>query len=138
MKVPSRQRERGLQFNITPLIDIIFLLIIFFLAATHFVRSETLEAVELPVAVEGEFDADEQLKRLVVTITADHKLHVNAGEVTFAAVEQMVLNGIEKNGQTFEVRIRADRSVPFRVIEPIMLACARAGVARFKFAVLQK
>jgi biopolymer transport protein ExbD len=34
-----------------------------------------------------------------------------------------------------EVRIRTDRLVPYRVIEPIMVACARSGVWKVTFAV---
>ncbi|MBM4074764.1 MAG: biopolymer transporter ExbD, partial [Planctomycetes bacterium] len=45
MRLPSTQIQRGLTFNITPLIDVVFLLIIFFLVASHFIRNETLEPV---------------------------------------------------------------------------------------------
>ena len=36
------------------------------------------------------------------------------------------------------VRIRGDQSVPYREIEPILLACARAGVWNVTFAVVEK
>lgn len=137
MRVPTRGRERGLRFNITPLIDVIFLLIIFFLAATHFVRSETLEAVELPEAAQATDEEDEQPRRLVVTVTADHKLHVGAKQVDLPAVENMISAGSQRDKADFEVRIRADQSVPYRVVEPIMLSCARSGVTRIKFAVIK-
>jgi biopolymer transport protein ExbD len=138
MRIPTRGRQHGLRFNITPLIDVVFLLIIFFLAATHFVRSETFEPVELPEAVKAAEEEDEQPRRLVVTITADQKLHVGAREVDLPAVENMVLAGSERDAADFEVRIRADRNVPYRAVEPIMLSCARSGVTRVKFAVIQK
>ena len=48
MKIPRQARSRGLQFNITPLIDIVFLLVIFFLVATHFASSEVREPIDLP------------------------------------------------------------------------------------------
>lgn len=50
MRVPTRRRDTGLKFDITPLIDIVFNLVIFFLVATHFVSSEARETVDLPAA----------------------------------------------------------------------------------------
>ena len=37
-----------------------------------------------------------------------------------------------------EVRIRSDRSVPYRFVEPVMIACARAGAWNVTFAVIRK
>ncbi len=136
MKIPTRKRRRGLRFNITPLIDVVFLLIIFFLVASHFVRSETLEAVELPNATQQEETENEAVKRLVVTITADRKLHVVGKVVDLQTVEQMIFAGRQDEQDNFEVHIRSDKTVPYRDIQPIMLACARAGVTSVKFPVI--
>ena len=140
MKVPTRKRVHGLQFNITPLIDVVFLLIIFFLVASHFVRAENKESVDLPKATQTDDQADESPNRLVVTVTADRQLHVGGNVVGFDDLEQMIsAGGAANKGEErnrFEVRIRGDRTVPYSVIEPIMLACARAGVTRVKFYAL--
>ena len=39
--------------------------------------------------------------------------------------------------RALEVRIRADRQVPYRHVEPILLACARCGVWKVTFAVIR-
>ena len=136
MKIPTSNRARGLRFNITPLIDIVFQLIIFFLVASHFVRNENLEVVELPEATQRESDEAESPHRLVVTITANRAMHVAGNAVDLTAVEQMIAAGLEASPQRFEVRLRGDRSVPYELVEPILLACARAGVRDVKFAVV--
>ena len=136
MKIPTRPRQRGLRFNITPLIDIIFLLIIFFLAASHLVRSESLEPVDLPKATQSAEDEERVPRRLVVTVTVDRKLHVAGRVVEIGQVEQMILAGRDKhNLNNFEVRIRCDKNVEYRYIEPVMLACAQTRVARIGLAV---
>ena len=132
MRIPTRRRTRGLQFNITPLIDVVFLLIIFFLAASHFVRSESQESVDLPEATPDKEEASEPPRRLIITVTADTRLHVAGKPVQMQDVEQMILNGLGPDEHThtdFAVRIRGDKTVPYRVIEPILLACARSGIA---------
>ncbi|MEX0701139.1 MAG: biopolymer transporter ExbD [Planctomycetales bacterium] len=136
MKVPSRERGHGLAFNITPLIDIVFLLIIFFLAASHFARSETAEAVELPQATQGIDDEEPNVRRLIVTVTADQRLLVQGRDAPLAEVERLLIAGRQEAPGPFEVRIRTDRTVPYHVIEPILLACARHGIADVKFAVV--
>ncbi len=136
MKIPTRERKGGLQFNITPMIDVVFLLIIFFLVASHFVRSEHAEAVDLAEATQEE-DKNPLALPLVVTIQADRSLKVRGDGVDHAQIDQLILAGKIEQKDRFEVHVRADKTVPFEVIEPIMLACACAGVV-FKFAVFLK
>jgi biopolymer transport protein ExbD len=133
VRIPTRQHRSSLRFNITPLIDVVFQLIIFFLVASHFVRSETVEPVDLPRITQSE-DEDENPRTLTVTITPDERLHVLGRVVSAGELDQMILAGAEEHAGRFEVRIRGDRSVPYRVVEPILVACARAGVADVKFA----
>ncbi len=137
MRVPTRIREQGVSLNLTPLIDIVFLLVIFFLVASHVARTESTEPVDLPVAIKGESQMTSSPDRLVVTVTADHLLHV-AGRVVAIDAIRRVLNGTRGRAAagSFEVRIRGDRRVPFHVVEPLMIACAAAGVTRVGYAVL--
>jgi len=137
MKIPTRTRPPGLRFNITPMIDIVFLLIIFFLVASHFVHSETADAVELPTATQH--DDRESPHRLVITIPADQRYRVAGRELPIEEVDQVIAAaGRQPESSTFEVQIRGDRSVPYKFIEPILLSCARAGVRNVKYKVLLK
>ncbi len=137
MRVPQRDRQRGLRFHITPLIDVVFLLVIFFLVATHFVQHDVAEAVELPSAATAD-DSTDNPRRLVVTITADQKLLIKGQSVTLEDIEQMIASDSRVRSADYELRIRADQHVPYRVVEPVMLAAVRAGVTRIAFAVLEK
>jgi len=137
MRIPTRKRPPGLRFNITPMIDIVFLLIIFFLVASHFVHSETAEAVELPEATQH--DDRESPHRLVVTIPADRQYRVAGRELKIEEIDQLIAAaGEQADLSAFEVQIRADRAVPYKIIEPILLSCARAGVTNVKFKILLK
>ena len=80
MRIPVR-RTSQLRFNITPLIDIVFLLIIFFLVASHFVRSELQEPIELPAAREGESEPNEIARRLVITIDSANRYLIELYEM---------------------------------------------------------
>lgn len=139
MRLPNRGRSGGLKFNLTPMIDVVFNLIIFFLAASHLARSEALEPVNLPEASTGKPEEAELNRRMTVTITADETYRVASTVCTLAEIEQMLL--VTKAGDPartadVELRIRTDRDVPYRLIEPLLLSCARAGVTKIKFAVV--
>ena len=135
MKPPVRARQRGLNVNLTPLIDIVFLLIIFFLAASHLAQSETAQAVELPEATPQ--DEEKQLpKRMVITITLAEQLFVAGNELSLPQLETLILQAKQDAGdEPIEVQIRSDRQVPYRVVEPVLLACVQAGITKVNFAI---
>ena len=138
MRLPSANIQRGLQFNITPLIDVVFLLIIFFLVASHFIRNEQVEPVELPTATQGR-DEEEAASRVLVTVATDRRLLLGGQEATIDEIERKLQLVVEEHGAgATELRIRADRTVPYSVVEPLLLAAARCGVTKVRFAVLPK
>jgi biopolymer transport protein ExbD len=139
MRLPQRARGGGLKFNLTPLIDVVFNLIIFFLAASHLARSELAADIDLPLAGTGGPERAEVSRRMTVTLLADGTLNVGVRELALPQVEQLIAAGRTGDSDRpvdFELRIRADRRAPYSQIEPLLLACARSGVTKVRFAVL--
>ena len=137
MKCPVRQRTAGLKFDLTPLIDVVFLLIIFFLAASHLVRSESQLPVELPSATQGKEEINQTPRRLVITIPREGNPSVGGRTLTPVEVEQMLLVTAQGDDGPvgLEVRFRCDKAVPYERVEPLLLACARAGITHTGFNV---
>ncbi|MBT6848587.1 MAG: biopolymer transporter ExbD, partial [Planctomycetaceae bacterium] len=54
MQTPRYARSKETGFNMTPMIDVVFLLIIFFLVSSHLARQETQLELDLPEASSGE------------------------------------------------------------------------------------
>jgi biopolymer transport protein ExbD len=139
MRVPVSSRRYGVAVNITPLIDLVFLLNIFFLVATYFIRNEQVEPVDLPAASRGVDEAEDAPGRLIVTINAEGRLS-SAGlpiaPTDFEAYlrETLGRHGVEKT----EVRFRADRLAPYSAVEPLLVKTAELGVTKVRFAVLQE
>jgi biopolymer transport protein ExbD len=140
MRAPSSGGSKSVSFNVTSLIDIVFLLIIFFLVASHVARSDVVEPVDLPDAFKISDDADQTPNRLVVTVMADNSLRVSGREFTQEQLKQLIISAAEEQtpGRPLEVRIRADRNATYDKVEPILLACAQNGVTRVGFAVMKK
>lgn len=137
MKTPRRARSGGLKFNITPLIDIVFQLIIFFLAASHLARTDAGDGVELPLASTGEQEEAEATRRFVVTVNSAGEFMVGGNRVSAEDVRAMLQAKLAQSGAAgFEVRVRTDRRAPYRTIERLLVECAQLGITQFQFAVM--
>lgn len=135
MRVPDHIHGGKFGFNMTPMIDVVFLLIIFFLVSSHLAKQETQLDLPLPVAQSGSEPLDEPARRLTVNVRKGGQL-LMAGHVTPPSELQSRLSAAaEEFGSDLEVRIRCDRRVVYRNVEPIMLACARSGIWNVTFAV---
>jgi len=121
------------------MIDVVFNLVIFFLAASHLARSSVAEPVQLPEAAGGRPEEAQRADRLTITVLPDGRYHVAGRIHDLEQIEPLLSErpaaDDNQNGKTREVRIRADRQVTYRAIEPLLLACARRGVTRIRFAV---
>ena len=132
MRVHSTISRRPLRMDITPLIDMVFNLVIFFLVASHFSSSEAQAPVELPKATTST-DDHEDPRRLIVTVTAEERLFVGTQAIDLPELTDLVKTEFERHGPEFTVQVRSDRRVPYRAVEPILLACSRLGVKKFGF-----
>ncbi|SFH56478.1 ExbD/TolR family protein [Planctomicrobium piriforme] len=134
MRVPRTSRAVSTKLNLTPLIDVVFNLVIFFLVISHFSRGEAVNGVELPTATRGQ--QDESPHRLTITVQTDGVYLVAGKAVTTTEIEEMIAQANVVGADNFWVRIQGDRSAQYQLIEPIMLACARQAITNFGFDVL--
>ena len=134
-RIRSQFDTNNRTFNMTPIIDIVFLLIIFFLVVCQFIEAENFPVV---VPDECEFAADSPVQqgRTTVTVmrTAEDKIDFAVGAEKIAATEYTDL--IEKVAELIDVRFRNtpadDRVVTLRVDKDVCFADAQyvlAGVA---------
>jgi len=141
MRLPSHSSCRSLGFNMTPMIDVVFLLIIFFLVSSHLARQEAQLELDLPSATSGQRDrGQDEARRIVVSVLpeprGDRRIMVAGRLLDPQELAGMIRFERERTEGDLEVRIRCDRHVPYRDVEPVMLACARSGVWNVTFAVV--
>ena len=82
MRVPSSNRGGRAEFNMTPMIDVVFLLIIFFLVSSHLAKQEVHLDLPLPSAESGEKRTDESSPRLTINVLGNGQLVVAGRRVT--------------------------------------------------------
>jgi len=137
MKAPQAPRT-AVGFSMTPMIDVVFLLIIFFLVASHFTNQENAVEVELPKADEAKEIPPEETPRLTVTIPNETELFIGMKPITTTELPELLRQEKAKQKEEFQLRIRAGRKVPYSVVEPILLQAAESGIYDVQFAVMEK
>src|SRR5262245_37982165 len=126
MRVPTRTVEGTVGFNMTPMIDVVFQLIIFFLLSSHLAKQEKQLPLALPTAASAQPAASDDRPRLTINVLADGTLLVANRPIALAELATLLRERKAAHGDRLEVRIRADRSVPYSHIEPVLPLCARA------------
>lgn len=118
----------------TPMIDVVFLLVIFFLVSSHLAQRESLVALDLPDASTGQRDSDPS-PRLTVHVEAGGALALGAEAVTPAELAETLAARRDERGEPPRVRLRCDRAAPYGAVEPALAACVAAGVEDLALAV---
>jgi biopolymer transport protein ExbD len=138
MRLPSRRGLGSAHINMTPMIDVTFQLIIFFLLSSRLAQQETQMELKLPAAASGRQAVDDERPRLTVNVSADGRVMLGSTATPPEEMAGRLRVEHQRLGGDLEVRIRADRSVPYSTVGPILLACAEADIWNVTFAVFKK
>jgi len=125
----KRQNKEDLSLNLTPLIDIVFLLLIFFMVSTTFTKENHL-AINLPEA-SGEV-SQEPSKMVEVVIDKDGQYSVNGSALvstTLITLKQAVQK-VAENDREIPFIITADASTPHEAVVRAMDAAGQLGFSR--------
>ena len=132
MNFKSRNPEEDVNINLTPLIDVVFLLLIFFMVSTTFDTTSQLK-IKLPEASESQ--APETARKISLMIDAKGNFLVNSRELTNnksatlkAALERSLTNG------KIPVVIQSDAASPVQSLVTAMDVVGRLGLPQVSIA----
>ena len=134
MRLSKRKRSNRPVMDMTPMIDIVFLLIIFFMTVTQ-VSEVNKEQMKLP---ELEGSIDQKPTMLTINVMDDGELRVSVEAVTIARVVALVeqeLFRLGGNVNLLTVVVRADENGLSRATNEVVRALGRMGVVRIRIAV---
>jgi biopolymer transport protein ExbD len=124
MEFEGRKRI-GTYLNIAPLIDVVFLLIIFFMLSSHFVAQPGIK-ISLPKAVTAKLHSEE---KIIISITEDDKLYLNEEPVTLRNLPSKLKIKVEE-AEKKRVTLKADEKVDLGLAVKIMDIAKQAGAER--------
>ena len=113
------------EINVTPLVDLVLVLLIIFMVVTPLMRQEV--PIDLPIASTG--TAAEQKDQVTLTLAADGRVLVNGSEIPAEEVVKRLVAIYEFRADK-TIFLEADRSHPHGKIVDLMDDCRAAGVTR--------
>ena len=142
----SRSPQEEVTINLTPLIDIVFLLLIFFMVSTTFSKESQLR-IRLPDA-SPEAEVEQRPSRLVVAITASgdysirgpnestghHLLSRERSVLAQAMAKAKAKAKVAQGTDDLVVVIRADRKTPHEAVVRAMDVARKLGLVRITFS----
>ena len=130
MLIKDTETEQEEPLNMTPLIDMVFLLLIFFLVATTFRQEERELGVQLP-NLSSNAPLSAVPTQLVINIHEDGRLIVSGSTYGDTELEEL-LTQVATRDPSREVLIRADERSMHRYFANVASICRRAGVDEVK------
>ena len=130
MSVSIKRTSAIGSLSITPLIDVVFLLLIFFLVSSRFSKEERELDLNLPSVTQA-LPAMAQPHELVINIDVEGRYFIDGGFRQLEQVEQILSRAKANNPLTQTVVIRADKETQ---CEPMLVAiglCKKAGINEY-------
>ena len=140
LKTPT---EEDPEFQIAPMIDILLVLLVFFMSISSTEVLQSNHSITLPVAADGKPASKNSPGQVIINIAWVPINDVGSIEISdnkypdANSIIPPVQKAIEANPLA-RVLIRADRGVKWEFMKTVMKAVAQAGVANVTFSVLNK
>lgn len=137
MKFPRRARE-PVDINLAPLIDVVFILLLFFVVTTTFTR-ETLLKVDLPEAVSGEQPEELYNVPLEIIVGLDGNYAVNGNTLASSDLNSLMAAMLEasEGDKNLPVTLSADGKAPHQAVVTAMDAASKLGFVHLRIMTIE-
>ena len=144
MRLSTGKVAASVLINVTPLIDVIFVILIFLVSSSEVSRMERLEEVILPMADTANPEQGDEVDRWVVNLNTEGKAVVDGEDMPVNSAKFQSILAMQANAKR-DVRgggfseqalvIRADQRMQFRYVQQLILACQRLRLWKVKLQV---
>jgi biopolymer transport protein ExbD len=134
MKLQSKDAGEDIEMDMSPMIDMVFLLLIFFIVASQIIDEKPKVRVPEAAAATKPEKTDD---RLMITVTKDDEFFFRLQKVEFEELAIKIQQEFEANNE-LRMLIRADGDVPFKTNQKIMKVCAEVGAVDIIFAATEE
>jgi len=126
-------KKKELTVNITPLIDVVFLLLIFFMVSTSFTRETQIE-LELPKATGEQLEIKPNV--IEVSIDAEGNFYVNKKPLINTQIETLrrAIGKTSEGDNTLPLIISADAKAPYQSVVTALDAAGQEGFSNLQMA----
>ncbi len=124
--IRSNGLETGVSIELTPIIDMVFLLLIFFLVATTFHQTEREMQVALPAAISAD-PITATLREIIINVDTEGRIIVSGRTIGTDELRSLIERAVAANPQQ-KVTVRGDRTTAYANIVRVLDVCKGSGV----------
>ncbi len=138
MQFRSNTNTQDADVNLTPLIDVVFLLLIFFMVSTTFDTTSQLK-INLPEAETQQVKNDKN--KLEITINAKGDFYLNGRQIanrSSSALRASIQRQIENGDTNIQVMVQSDALTPVQSLVTALDVVSRLGLNNLSIATTQK
>ncbi len=128
--IDTSGRKEELLINMTPMIDVMIFLIVFFLAATQFAEVERQQDIQLPVAGRVGSLSGMLSGRVIVNVKRDGTVVVERKEYGAEELRALIRRRLETFKDSLKVEVRADRRTLHGDVAKVLAELREAGISR--------
>ncbi len=125
----------GARINVTPMIDVVMVLIVFYLLVGQ-LAIDRKASIVLPSSMIG-IDETQEEDPIIVGVTAEGLISINGNAI---AAERFAgeIEGMHARAPETPIRVRAHRDAPFGAVRPVMRRLGDAGVKQVELVTERK
>jgi biopolymer transport protein ExbD len=119
--------------QLAPLVDVLFLLVIFFAVTSHYAKNEQVMDISVPAADEGKEKESRNVGEIIINIKTQGEIIVNGQELS--EDELLVkLKNIVAVYKDQAVILRGDEVADYKFVVNVLNICQKAGIWNIAFA----
>ena len=133
-----KNKAPEMQLDMTPMIDVVFQLIIFFITTIDMENKALETQVRMAMSPNGPVEEKKDPRTVTVDVERDGVIKINHSVVTTAQLKTILTNARIQTGGTTPVVIRGDGDAQHRDIQKVMAVVGSAGLWKIRFAALKE
>lgn len=133
MKFRRRGEPNVLGFQIAPMVDVLLVLLCFFIMTWSFARKEMELSVKVPAAENGG-EPNQEVNQTVVNVRADGTIVMNTKDITLEEFSEKV-TALAKINPDYSIILRGDENTPYKYIAKVLDVCHGAGIWNYALPV---
>jgi len=130
----QKEEKELISINITPLIDIVFLLLVFFMLATSFIQKST---IEVNLSSGKTVEIENQKNTVVLILNKKGQVYLNKKLINISNIRNEITNIIEKNPK-HKILIKSHKKIAVQKVIRLIEEVRLAGTDNIKLINLEK
>jgi len=136
-KRASKRSDDGCALDMTPMIDVVFQLIIFFVVTMKMTENPNPEIV-LEDGKNGPIIKEMPPTTLIVEVDRKGRISINNATMSESQLAAILHKRVQRIGNEFPLLIRADRRTKHEKVRKVMDTCSNAGIWKLSFVAIQE